>query len=232
MTAILGIDTSTTHVGVALGVGGEVVAGTSEPAERRHAEMLVPAIDALLREAGVRPADLDALAVGIGPGLFTGLRVGVTTAMVMGRALDVPVVPVPTLDLLARPHEGDGRTIAAVVDAKRREVFCATYSSGAGGLVRLSDDAVGPARGFADALDALGRDVLVVGDGAAAHPDAFADRSRCELAGPHHAVPDPSTLVRHAFVDLAAGRGLDADAVRPRYLRKSDAELNWDRARR
>lgn len=212
MTAILGIDTSTTHVGVALGVGGEVVAGTSEPAERRHAEMLVPAIDALLREAGVRPADLDALAVGIGPGLFTGLRVGVTTAMVMGRALDVPVVPVPTLDLLARPHEGDGRTIAAVVDAKRREVFCATYSSGAGGLVRLSDDAVG--------------------DGAAAHPDAFADRSRCELAGPHHAVPDPSTLVRHAFVDLAAGRGLDADAVRPRYLRKSDAELNWDRARR
>lgn len=230
MTTILGIDTSTTHVGVALGVDGAVVAESSEPAERRHAEMLVPAIDALLRGVGVRPADLDALAVGIGPGLFTGLRVGVTTAMVMGRALDVPVVAAPTLDLLAGPHAADGRVVAAIVDAKRREVFCATYSSGPDGLVRLTDDGVGPARDFADALDALGRDVLVVGDGAAVYPDAFAGRSRLEVAGPEHAVPYASTLVLGAFDDLATGQALDADAVRPRYLRKSDAELNWERA--
>lgn len=232
MTTILAIDTSTTHVGVALGVDGAVVAETSEPAERRHAEMLVPAIDELLRGEGVRPAALDALAVGIGPGLFTGLRVGVTTAMVMGRALEVPVVAVPTLDLLAHPHEVDGRVIATIVDAKRREVFCATYSSGPGGLIRLTDDAVGPARDFADALDALGQNVLVVGDGAAVYADAFAGRSRLEVAGPEFAVPYASSLVLQAFGDLAAGRGLDADAVRPRYLRKSDAELNWERAQR
>ena len=232
MTTILGLDTSTTHVGVALGVDGAVVAHTAEPAERRHAEMLVPAIDALLRGAGVRPAALDALAVGIGPGLFTGMRVGVTTAMVMARALEIPVVAVPTLDLLARPHAADGRIVAPVVDAKRREVFSATYATGPDGLRRITDDAVGPAVGVADALEALGRDVLVVGDGAAAFPDAFAGRARIELAGPEHAVPSVATLVAVAFGELAAGRALDADDVRPRYLRKSDAELNWERAQR
>lgn len=232
MTTILGIDTSTTHVGVALGVDGAVVAHTSDPAERRHAEMLVPAIDALLRDAGARPGDLDALAVGIGPGLFTGLRVGVTTAIVMARALDVPVVAVPTLDLLALPHAADGRIVAPVVDAKRREVFSATYATGPDGVVRRTDDAVGPAVDVADALDALGLDVLVVGDGAAAFPDAFAGRDRLEVAGPEHAVPSVPTLVLRAFDDLAAGLAVDADAVRPRYLRKSDAELNWERAQR
>ena len=232
MKRILGVDTSTTHVGVALAVDGVVVAETSEPASRRHAEMLVPAIDALLGRVRVRPADLDAIAVGIGPGLFTGLRVGVTTAIVMARALEIPVVAVPTLDLLARPHDHDGRIVAAIIDAKRREVFCATYSSGPGGLIRLTDDAVGPATAFADDLDALGRPVLVVGDGAAAYPEAFAGRGRLEVSGTDHAVPYASTLVLQATIDLAAGRGLDADAVRPRYLRQSDAELNWDRAGR
>jgi len=231
VTTVLGIDTSTTHVGVALGRDGSVLARSSEPAARRHAEMLVPAIDARLRDAGLRPADLDALAVGIGPGLFTGLRVGVTTAIVMARALAVPVVAVPTLDLLAAPHAADGRVVAPVVDARRREVFGATFATGPGGARRLAEDSVGPAGDLADALDALGVDVLVVGDGPAAHPDAFVGRARLEVAGPDAAVPDPGVLVLRAFADLAAGAGLDPDAVRPRYLRKSDAELNWERAR-
>lgn len=231
MTTVLGIDTSTTHVGVALGVDGAVFAHTSEPAERRHAEMLVPAIDALLRGAGLRPRDLDAVAVGIGPGLFTGLRVGVTTSMVMARALGVPVVAVPTLELLAAPHAADGRIVASVIDAKRREVFGATFGTGPAGLARRTEDAVGPAPDLADTLEALEADVLVVGDGAAAHPDAFVGRARLEVAGPDAAVPDPGVLVLRAFADLAAGAGLDPDAVRPRYLRKSDAELNWERVR-
>ncbi len=231
MTTILAIDTSTTHVGVALGAAGAILVRTSEPAERRHAELLVPTIAARLRDAGLRPADLDAVAVGIGPGLFTGLRVGVTTAIVMARALAVPVVAVPTLELLAAPHAADGRVVAPVVDAKRREVFGATFTSGPEGVRRLTEDSVGPAADLADALERLGSDVLVVGDGAAAHPDAFAGRARLEVAGPGAAVPDPGALVQRAFEDLAAGVALDPDAVRPRYLRKSDAELNWERAR-
>lgn len=231
MTTLLGIDTSTTHVGVGLALDGEVLAAVSTPAQRRHAELLVPTIAEVLRGAGRRPADLDALAVAIGPGLFTGLRVGVTTAMTMAHALGLPVVPVLTLDLIAAPHVGDGRILAAVVDAKRREVFSATYASGAA-LVRRTDDAVGPATEVAAALADLGEPVLVVGDGAAAYPQAFDGLPQVEVAGPEHAVARPEVLLHLALAGLAAGEGVAAEAVRPRYLRRSDAELNWEAAGR
>ena len=231
MTTLLAIDTSTTHVGVAVGGDGELLASRSIAASRRHAELLVPTIAEVLGAAGLVPADLDAVAVGIGPGLFTGLRVGVTTAMTMAHALGRPVVPVPTLELIAAPHAADGRVVAVVVDAKRREVFSATFTSGPA-LLRLTEDSVGPAGEVAASLAALEREVLVVGDGAAAHPEAFAGLPGVEVAGSEWAVARPEALVDLGRAALAAGRGVLADAVRPRYLRRSDAELNWEAAGR
>ncbi|MFM7270629.1 MAG: tRNA (adenosine(37)-N6)-threonylcarbamoyltransferase complex dimerization subunit type 1 TsaB [Actinomycetes bacterium] len=231
MTTLLAIDTSTTHVGVAVGGDGELLASRSIAASRRHAELLVPTIAEVLGAAGLVPADLDAVAVGIGPGLFTGLRVGVTTAMTMAHALGRPVVPVPTLEIIAAPHAADGRVVAAVVDAKRREVFAATFTSGPA-LLRITEDSVGPAGEVAAALAALDREVLVVGDGAAAHPEAFAGLSRVEVAGPDWAAARPEVLVGLGAAALAAGDAVAADTVRPRYLRRSDAELNWEAAGR
>lgn len=231
MTTILGIDTSTTHVGVAIAVDDRLAAEVSTPAERRHAEMLVPAIADLLRGFGIAASALDAVAVGIGPGLFTGLRVGVTTAMTMAHALGRPVLPVPTLDVLAAPHAGDGRLVVPVIDAKRREVFSATYATDAG-LRRRTEDAVGTPAALASELAALGVPALLVGDGALAHAATFSGLAGVELAGAEHAVPRAGTLVRLAGRMLDAGGGVEPSAVRPRYLRKSDAELNWEAAGR
>ena len=100
---VLAIDTATKQVGVAIGDGGAVRAEVRLAGGRRHAEQLVPAISALLDWTGVRLDQLAAIAVDVGPGLFTGLRVGITTAKVMAQALRVPVVPVASLDLVAYP---------------------------------------------------------------------------------------------------------------------------------
>src|SRR4029077_12966635 len=118
---LLALDTATPRVSVALGDDGHVVAelqlasGTDRgQGVRRHAELLAPGIDSLCRQAGVRVADVSAVAVGIGPGMFTGLRVGVTTAKVLAQVLRVPVVPVASLDLVAYPLRHSARLVVAV----------------------------------------------------------------------------------------------------------------------
>ncbi len=166
---------------------------------RRHAEQLAPAIEYLRDQCGVDLDHLAAIAVGTGPGLFTGLRVGVTTAKVMAQALRIPVVGVPSLDLVAYPLRHSGRTIVAVLDARRREVFAARYQPVPGGVQRVSDYAVhAPAELVADLLaDAADfpHGLLLAGDGIARFPDEFAALEHAELAGPEFAAPSVAALV-------------------------------------
>lgn len=224
---ILAIDTSTMQVGVALGEGNgtEVRGAVRLVGERRHAEQLAPAIRALCDWTGVELAALDAIAVGVGPGLFTGLRVGVTTANVMAQALGVPVIGVPGLDLVAHPLRHSSRTIVAILDARRGEVFHARYRPTAGGVLRESEYAVGAVDTLVSELAALDVDLLLAGDGVARYEQELAALERAELAGPDFAEPSVTALI-----ELASAR-LDGEtafvAVTPMYLRESDAELSW-----
>ena len=141
---ILGIDTATPAVGCAIGGHEGVLASFTAARGRRHAETLVPAIDHLRRSVGIELDELGAIAVDVGPGLFTGLRVGVATAKAMASALRVPVVVgVSSLDLVAFPVRFSPRLIASVVDARRGEVFFAFYRQVPGGLQRVSEAGVG-----------------------------------------------------------------------------------------
>ncbi len=139
---MLAIDTATAQVSVAFGDQGAVLGEVRLTGGRRHAEQLAPAIDYLRRELDLELGHLAAIAVGTGPGLFTGLRVGVTTAKVMAQALRIPVVGIPSLDLVAYPLRHTDRMIVAVLDARRREVFAARYRPVPGGVQRVSDYAV------------------------------------------------------------------------------------------
>jgi tRNA threonylcarbamoyladenosine biosynthesis protein TsaB len=120
---ILGIDTATPQVGCAIGGHEGVLATAHSSRGRRHAETLVPAIDFVRRQACVELDEIGAIAIDVGPGLFTGLRVGIATAKAMASALQVPMIGVSSLDLLAFPVRFSPRLIAAVVDARRGEVF-------------------------------------------------------------------------------------------------------------
>jgi tRNA threonylcarbamoyladenosine biosynthesis protein TsaB len=229
---ILALDTATEQVGVALGdaraLRGEVrVAGG-----RRHAERLAPAIRSLCEWAGVRLDRLAAIAVGIGPGLFTGLRVGVTTAKVMAQALRVPVIGVPSLDLVAYPlrhtSRHPSRVIAAVLDARRHEIFYALYRPLPGGVQRIGGYEVGSPADLVAELSSMSDDVLLAGDGVARYADDFASLDRAEVAGPEFESPSVTALVALAAARVEREEFDVAWDLTPMYLRASDAELAWE----
>ena len=126
---LLALDTSTAVVSVAvLDDHGAVLAQAGVEAGQKHGETLAPLVRAVLAEAGVPLAAVTRVVVGVGPGPFTGLRVGMVTAVALGSALGVPVVGVCSLDGLLTP--GDGADVLAVTDARRKEVYWARYRDG------------------------------------------------------------------------------------------------------
>jgi tRNA threonylcarbamoyladenosine biosynthesis protein TsaB len=230
---ILAIDTSTAQVSAALGDRGEMLGAVQLRGGRRHAEQLVPAIDSLRRELGIDLGHLAAIAVGIGPGLFTGLRVGVTTAKVMAQALRIPVVGIPSLDLVAYPLRHAERQIVAVLDARRREVFAARYLPVPGGVQRVSDYAVhAPAELVAD-LDAdetlASRGFLLAGDGVDRFRAEFETLQHAEFAGSEFAAPSIAALVQLSTARCEREEFEQPGTLVPLYLRQSDAEIEWDR---
>jgi tRNA threonylcarbamoyladenosine biosynthesis protein TsaB len=228
---LLALDTSTAQVSVAFGDGGDVLGSVQLAGGRRHAEQLAPAIEYLRDQCGIRLDHLAAIAVGTGPGLFTGLRVGVTTAKVMAQALRVPVVGVPSLDLVAYPLRHSERTVVAVLDARRREVFAARYQPVPGGVQRISDYAVHTPAELVAVLVAegatLAHGLLLAGDGIAQFPHEFAALEHAEVAGPEFAAPSVAALVALATARAEREEFEQPAELRPLYLRQSDAEIAW-----
>ncbi|HEY4292477.1 tRNA (adenosine(37)-N6)-threonylcarbamoyltransferase complex dimerization subunit type 1 TsaB [Luteibacter sp.] len=134
----LAIETSTEACSVAL-VHGDVVLERSEIAPRRHAELVLPMADDLLAEAGLKRQALDGIAVGRGPGAFTGVRLGVSLAQGMAMALDVPVVTVSSLQALALEAPDDDASILSVIDARMGEIYVATWRREDDGGITLID---------------------------------------------------------------------------------------------
>ena len=217
---VLGFDTATPAVSAALHDGDRVVAQAQVLDARRHSELLMPMIAGVLADAGVPREDLTAVAVGVGPGPYTGLRVGVVTALVLGDALDVPVYGVCSLDILAASASAApagalaGREFLVATDARRKEVYWARYDAAGR---RVSGPSVGPASSIPDAAG-----LPVAGAGGQLYPEAFG-----ELAGP--AYPEASVLSQLVSRSLAggfrAGAGPELLSAEPLYLRRPDAQV-------
>ena len=179
---ILGIETATPQVSVAIG-GHEGVLGMFEVSRgRRHAETLTPAIEFLCRQADIEMTEFGAIAVDIGPGLFTGMRVGLAAGKAIAQALRVPMIGISSLDLLAFPLRHADRTIAAVIDARKGELFYAFYRPVPGGVQRVTDPRVGPVDDLVADLMARGQNVVCVGDGALRYRDEIAGGFHCDFA--------------------------------------------------
>lgn len=206
---IVGLDTSTPVTSVA--VLGEIELELHDDGEKpRHAQTLQPLLEQVLEQAHASWEDVERLCVGVGPGGFTGLRLGIATARALAQARDLPVVPVSSLDALAAAHEGK---VAAVIDARRGEVFAATYEDG---RRTLGPVAIAPE----DLAARLPAGALAVGDGAV--------RFRAELERAGAAVPaDGSAAHRvNALMVCRLGRAtepVDRDALLPDYRREPDA---------
>ncbi len=224
---ILGIDTATPQVSVAIGGHEGVLASTQSSRGRQHAEILTPSIEFVCRQARVELSEVGAVAVDIGPGLFTGLRVGVSAAKAIAHALRVPMIGVSSLDLLAFPARFSPRLIVAAVDARRGELFWASYRQVPKGVQRLTEPCVSSPDDLASELLATSEECLVVGDGVPRYREVFEGLKRTEIVEEGLAYPSASSLVM-----LAHARALREEFVKPwdlqpLYLRKPDAEINW-----
>lgn len=225
---ILGIETAAVQVGCAIGGHEGVLASFHAARRRRHVEALVPAIEFTCRQAGVELKELGAIAVDIGPGLFSGLRVGVTTAKTLAQALRLPVIGVASLDLLAFPVRHSTRLIVPVIDARRGEVFYACYRQVPGGVQNLSGYQLGSPEDLASELVAKGEDALLVGDGALRYASELSRVAGSQIAGPPNVYPSAAALVALAHAKALREDFVNPSQLEPLYLRRSDAELNWD----
>jgi tRNA threonylcarbamoyladenosine biosynthesis protein TsaB len=211
---VVGFDTATPAVSVALHDGERVVSEAFATDGRRHGELLAPMIAKVMADAGVSRAELTAVAVGVGPGPYTGLRVGVVTARVLGAVLGIPVYGVCSLDIIAAgaASAADGEFLVAT-DARRKEVYWARYDADG---ARLAGPLVGSAASIAGAAQ-----LPVAGSGGQLYPAAFGP-----VTGP--AYPDARTLCAIVATQLATPAGLSRPAVpllaaEPLYLRRPDA---------
>lgn len=224
---ILGIESATSQVGCAIGGHEGVLASAHSSRGRRHAESLTPSIRFVCDQARVELSEVGAVAVDIGPGLFTGLRVGVATAKALAHALRIPVIPISSLDLLAFPARFSDRLIAAVVDARRGELFSALYRQVPGGVQRITEPQVGSPEELVAELQARGDDVLLVGDGAQRYAEAFRGLVGAEVCSHGITAPSARDLVLLAHHQALREEWVQPWEVTPTYLRRPDAEINW-----
>ena len=209
---LLAFDTATPYVTVALHDGDEVVAEVRSQERMRHGEQLAPLIARVLEETGLVRQDLTALAVGTGPGPFTGLRVGLVTARTLSLVLELPAYGVCTLDAIAlEAAEGLGFTTELVVatDARRKEVYLAAYDERG---TRVSGPVV-------DRPDSVATDLPVAGEGALLYPGAFARPVAPTL-------PSAGWLARAVVEER-----VELTDPEPRYLRRPDAAVPGERKR-
>ena len=129
---VLAIDTSTDAVSVAVSNSKQLLASAHVASDRRHAELLVPMIKNICEQADISMREIDVVGVDVGPGLFTGMRVGIATAKTISQALDVPIIGVSSLDILARSVATTDRVVLATIDARRGELYWAMYRNDVG----------------------------------------------------------------------------------------------------
>jgi len=229
---VLGIESATELVGAAVSDGEGGGAEVTVAGRRRHAECLAPAIEQALALSGRQLREVEVLAVDLGPGLFTGLRVGVATAKGLAQGLGIEVVGVTSLEVLAAAALDAGwpGEVAAVVDGRRGEVFVARYrrGPGPGGLAELSPPARARPEDLAELAAPDGQATLACGDGALRYREALAGVAPVVVAGPTLAAPSPSVLADLALARRSAGcPAVGLEAVVPVYLRDADARINW-----
>lgn len=220
---LLAFDTSTEACSAALGLG-DAILEREELAPRRHAELILPMVDSLLQEAGLRLRDLDALAFGRGPGAFTGVRLAAGIAQGLALGVGLPVAPVSSLAALAQgatDHQADA--LLATMDARMGEIYWGLYEPANGGVARLAagERVSDPA---AVALPA-GRSFFAIGSGWETYGALLTERFKGRVTGAAPARrPRARDLLPLARAELQQGQGLPPEQALPVYLRNEVAQ--------
>ncbi len=228
---VLGIDTSTKVAGAALVNDNQVLGEHFLHTGNDHSGQLMPMVEALFKLAGKTPNQLSGVAIAMGPGSFTGLRIGLATGKALASALSIPLVGVPTLDALAHNLAGAEGLICPILDARKEQLYTAIYTWEENKMIRLSDYMVlTPGELGAKLTEyASFRKVTLAGDGVKAYGQELVDLAReLQVVFAYH----PNSLARGSQVAWlgkeqlagAEATGQDYHGLTPMYLRVSEAE--------
>ena len=236
MMLSLCISTSTDAVSVALGEDDLVAASFTLRGGKRHAEALVPTIEQLLVAAGREIEEVGLIGVDVGPGLFTGMRVGIATASALAQALEVDLAELCSLDVLAQAAsavaEREEVVVWSTLDARRGEIFYACHRIGdrAGEPVieRVFAPVVGTPDDFAEAVASRGQRSICIGSGALRYAEALRDIALIEWFDGLPDIPEAATMVSMAHLAAVRDELVPYGRVTPVYLRAPDAEINWE----
>lgn len=233
---ILAVETSTLSGSVALieappgGNGSpreKVLGETTVSTPETHSARLMPAIDRLLHETSLDIRQVQGIAVGLGPGSFTGLRIAVSTVKGLAYSLRVPVAGVPTLEALARNVPYARMQVCPVLDARKKEVYAALFGGdGEGRLERLTEDQVLSPE---DLCLRIGEKTLLVGNAVETYGELFRERlgNLALFAPPELSAPRAAIVARLSLSHFREGRTLDLSSFTPLYLRRSEAEIRY-----
>lgn len=222
MQKILALDTSSPTGSIALIDGTTLVADRVLNVRATHSERLLEGVAELLDAIGWNLSGVDAFAVTVGPGSFTGLRVGMASVAGMAHPLGKPVIPLSTLEVLACGFSYARLPVATLIDARKQEVYAALFDCSGAVPVRLVEDQVIPPAVFCDRVPA---EALLAGDGLFAYPAVFGKKGWLSAEGALNQVRVSCAipLIRHR---IESGGTVPASQMIPLYLRPSEAEVH------
>lgn len=222
---ILAIDSSGLTAAAAVYVDGVIRADFSINNKKTHSQVLLPMIDRVLSEAGVLPKELDAVAVGEGPGSFTGLRIGAATAKGLCLSINKPIIPVSSLAIIAYNLAACSMTVCPIMDARRNQVYTASYRFDNDGFKVIHEPA---AMGIEECIDRFddNEKVMFAGDGVPVFRMTICEKmgKRAYFAPPHLNLQNSAAAAVYAAELYEKGKYIDAREFRPVYLRLSQAE--------
>lgn len=226
---LLAIETATPGSSVAVVEDRRTLAAASRIDRVGHAGFLVPAIDFCFDQVGWSPVDLDAVVVDVGPGLYTGIRVGLATAQGLAAAFGIPIIPGVSVDALALEAKTGHRMVWAVVDARRGEVAVSRYRPVPGGVVKESSTELMAPDELRANLESQSEHCLVVGDVSELPEGFFRGMTHVKTAKPRY----PYAV---ALAEIGAGKYERGDYptpedIRPMYMREPDVTIDWEKLR-
>lgn len=223
---VLAIDTSTFVMGVALIDGEKVIGEVITNLKKNHSIRLMPAIDELMKDAGIHPKELQRIVVAHGPGSYTGVRIGVTTAKTLAWTLGIPLVGISSLEALAQNGRYFEGIISPIFDARRGQVYTGLYSNENGVLKNIIEDQIILIEDWASHLNTQEKNILFLGTDISIHKDGIVkvlgEKAQFGEFTDHN--PRPSELAK---LGMSREPNKDIHTFTPNYIRLAEAETNW-----
>ncbi|GAA3645096.1 tRNA (adenosine(37)-N6)-threonylcarbamoyltransferase complex dimerization subunit type 1 TsaB [Asaccharospora irregularis] len=226
---ILGIDTSTMAASVAVIEDNQLVCEYTINTKKTHSQKLMPMIENMLKESDLNINDIDLIGICVGPGSFTGLRIGMATAKAIAHVNNIPIVGVTSLEMLAANMNLCDKKICSILDAQRNQVYTAKFEYIGNRLVQINDTDVLEIDKLINEISSSEDDYILIGEAVYKYEEKLKDIENISIPSPSHNVTKASSLCSIALEKYNQGENIESCyTINPMYIRKSQAEVQYD----